>query len=901
MSNLPTRKQLWESMTKQEIEVGCGFLLQGKTAGSEATVRNILNALAKSMRFRPDYIRRRDPAKNTADLVKRVGTQDFLEFRDDVIRASIVAQRTPMLVAFLDAVGVPHKNGFVEGEPDPPNASQFAKGIREILTQFNPREVAQYLGYLALYGGSFWSALPSAIHELNINLPALLAPEPAQSPPPEVTQNAPPEATAAAAEDSDEFTNLDNWLIQTAVATAFGEMGALSPDRLEDLVEEVVSLNATRHHTLFHRGYFHALFNKPFQFNFPGENEERRLWYMTGVIFGLLRANRRKEVLGLFHDHPELADRLRANIRVRCGSMLLPHLYPLLWEAKEFSTLLHWLEKQLEYTATERCMNLLLDLQSDTSNMVRRGEWVEADGFLRFMEGFIPRRPDLSDELKAYMIPINARRRAQVLQLKGDFRGAEALLKPLSETEELEDSGNALCDLALMKAGFRSLTGILPTKDEPAASATADALQKCRELLESAIQRHPDSATNAYLCLGLQSVVRRKAQEGTHFLTAALAGMLKKEDAYSEGGLIQWTRFLLGLAMLENADPREFQYARNYIDQSLSCDCNFPSWLWIRALHAASLFDDTSLAASIADYLLNGKGSAAWDAIWQSGLAASAPTLRQKYLEWLEIAKVSLHDKWDRLTTLLPVSLKDQDTEQAESILDALEGIAAQGGPYRGMLAKLLEDDRNYSPAWSLDDALETRIKLLEIDGDMVAAIALLRNRFFTLRNSTDTATAMLAGATLSWMESLNADKADVDELRKLLPADAVPTPEDTCRLKAGAKVTVLYIGGNETQMAYERDIRSELLNRYPGLTLEFYFPGWTSRWNVHLERVKSLMNKSHVVVLNTLVRTQFGRHVRSACTPERPWFPCTGRGRKSLSSSIELAAVWVANKRSHL
>jgi hypothetical protein len=154
------------------------------------------------------------------------------------------------------------------------------------------------------------------------------------------------------------------------------------------------------------------------------------------------------------------------------------------------------------------------------------------------------------------------------------------------------------------------------------------------------------------------------------------------------------------------------------------------------------------------------------------------------------------------------------------------------------------------------------------------------------------------AETILERMAENRADQADLDNLRALLPRSEPELEADVCPLKGGAAVYVLYIGGNETQMAYEAGIRSELIREYPGLKVEFYFPGWSSNWNVHLDRVRPKIFQANAVVLSTMVRTQFGESVRSLCDSSAPWFPCTGRGKTSLKRSIEAAALWAANKK---
>jgi len=310
------------------------------------------------------------------------------------------------------------------------------------------------------------------------------------------------------------------------------------------------------------------------------------------------------------------------------------------------------------------------------------------------------------------------------------------------------------------------------------------------------------------------------------------------------------------------------------------------------------LFDDKSLGQRIPEHLLKKQGSAAYHVIWQSGLVVTVASLRETYLAWMEDAPLPSHEKWKRLGGMLPVALQDGDVAQAEGILDAMEGMATQDGRYRAEFLSLLEDDKNYSPAWEVDNAVHSRIKFHELEGNLADAAALLRSRFFALREAGDSISIQEAAAILEWMQELGTDRADIEQLRALLPKSELPAAPDDCPLKAGTPVCVLYVGGNETQAAYEAEIRSELLRLYPALKVEFYYPGWDSRWNVHLDKVRPKIFQSDAVVLSRMVRTQFGRHVRTSCNSATPWFPCTGKGKQSLKRSIESAALWAANQK---
>jgi hypothetical protein len=114
--------------------------------------------------------------------------------------------------------------------------------------------------------------------------------------------------------------------------------------------------------------------------------------------------------------------------------------------------------------------------------------------------------------------------------------------------------------------------------------------------------------------------------------------------------------------------------------------------------------------------------------------------------------------------------------------------------------------------------------------------------------------------------------------------------PKDVTGSPLSARV--LYVGGNETQKSYRDRLKRELGDEQPALDVEFYFPGWDS-WSSHLAKLKPMINKADVVVLNPLMPTLLGRHLRATCNAKHPWFPCTGRGFAALKNSIMAASAW--------
>ena len=89
------------------------------------------------------------------------------------------------------------------------------------------------------------------------------------------------------------FTTLDGLLILAAVNTAQGIEGALDEDQLDDVVDELVKLNASRHQSYFHAGYpGRALRQSRSARNCRQRIKSRLRWYWTGAVQGWARRER---------------------------------------------------------------------------------------------------------------------------------------------------------------------------------------------------------------------------------------------------------------------------------------------------------------------------------------------------------------------------------------------------------------------------------------------------------------------------------------------------------------------------------------------------------------------------------------------------------------------------------
>lgn len=898
--SVPNLKQMWEALSSDEKRVACECLFLSEEPFIRNKTKPIIEELARANRFREKFIQGKLALEKAKLLYQRAHTPDFSIYRDDLIAAWLVERCRPTLCGFLDAAAVAHQDGFRNGAEngEAPSLADCREALRFVAESEAPREGALYVAYLLNFEREEWPHLATAVEEEALDLDGMLRPRRPEKDEAVPQRQSATEEEAPQPEDSETFTTLDHWLIRSAVDTAFGQEGALTRDQLEDLVEETTELNASRARSLFHRGFLHSLFDREHQFHFPGENEERRVWYFTGAILGLLRKSENKRCLDLLETERKLTKTVYSNNRVPCAMMLLRQLWDDLLESENFALLQDWIRAQAPAWHPREAETHLSRLHEHAATLLRRGQSAEALALLAFVRDRLLDVRQLNDGFVEWLRPFNDRKIAQAYQSQGSLSAAEEILEGVIHNEHFDSKGNATTDLALIKGGFRTLASILPDSDREAAMSTLDGLEKSLPLLRSAVKKHGHDAVNAHFCLGIHHTLKagENRTEAADHLKAAAAGMTAKEELYHEGRLIEWTRFLLGLALLETAEVSEYRNASERLEQAMGHETAYPLWLWERALQAAGLFDDDRLSKSICRHILGSRDQgASMRIVASSEILRKHPEIIPDYLAWLVEQRTQPAQKWKRLAALLEIALGSNRIRESEAILDALEGMALENSSCRKKFIRLLSEEDRYNPAWTERDAENRLVHLHELEGNAPEVATLLGKHFHEDQNREWSDRSFLA-EIVDRIESLKVDGFDVEALRDRI--DAAESEDSEHVAPTEIKAIILYVGGNEKQQAYEPVIRDRLAKKYPNLIVEFFFPGWSSNWNKPLEQILRRLDDADAVVLNSLVRTQFGRNLRKKCDGQTPWFPCNGRGEKSLRQSILRAAEWASNSR---
>lgn len=152
----PTAQRLWKSLGPEERLAAATHFCKEPPAEVAGTA---LAVLVKARHLRPQAARALDPQAQARILAT------VLDPGEPLAAALLVAlhlgERRPILAAFLDALGLPHEDGLMKAETEPPPALDRDGAGRAVsaLAAFPRHHVATYLNTLWLQEPERWSIL----------------------------------------------------------------------------------------------------------------------------------------------------------------------------------------------------------------------------------------------------------------------------------------------------------------------------------------------------------------------------------------------------------------------------------------------------------------------------------------------------------------------------------------------------------------------------------------------------------------------------------------------------------------------------------------------------------------------------------------------------------------------
>jgi len=154
----PSPALLWKGMAEeQRLQAAAAFWRESDNADQQIEAMVLL---AQKLKARPKYIATLPVEKKAKHLAHYVGMPDVLAAR--LLVSYHLGHQRPMMVAFLDALGIVHDNGLINDELSGAVADDKLKLGAEALASAYPADAVRlYFETLLLQDPDTWGGLAS--------------------------------------------------------------------------------------------------------------------------------------------------------------------------------------------------------------------------------------------------------------------------------------------------------------------------------------------------------------------------------------------------------------------------------------------------------------------------------------------------------------------------------------------------------------------------------------------------------------------------------------------------------------------------------------------------------------------------------------------------------------------
>jgi len=104
-----------------------------------------LAAVAQARHVRPVFLERQPRPQQHAEIVQSLARPALETAAGGLVRAWLVNKHKPMLVDFLNALGIENKDGVVDDLPKEMDDAKLKSAVETLLAKYPPEPVAVYL------------------------------------------------------------------------------------------------------------------------------------------------------------------------------------------------------------------------------------------------------------------------------------------------------------------------------------------------------------------------------------------------------------------------------------------------------------------------------------------------------------------------------------------------------------------------------------------------------------------------------------------------------------------------------------------------------------------------------------------------------------------------------------
>lgn len=887
---------LWTALEPDERAAAAKAYLGADTGGR----MQLDKIVAGARNFRPATVKKW-PEEKIVKAARHIPLQDP-EVAANLLTCYHVPGQLDMVAAFLDALGVSHDQGQIDARATIDAEKEVARSaIRGMVEEHGPRKSAVYLlalissGTVASETGGAW------LQELIDAQSPEADGETGES---RLTEAGPAEHhTEGEHVDEDQleeddptrqpsFTTLDRLLILAAVDAAQGIEGALNEDQLDDVVDELVTLNGRRHQSYFHAGFRNVLFDKPVREELPAENPSRLRWYWTGAVQGWARRERWDCIVREHATNPVVRE--LGNGSSAASVVAVRHIVEALRREGRTSEIAK-LVKVRAIVQQPRLFRMMLEAATE---LLGKGDAASA---LPLFELLMKTRTELEKRgvSPTERLLLDAHRRmAHCLRHLHQHARARRLLRDLLK-QDPDPNIHAMvhADLGLMVGGFDVLEEVLLPLRREELGGVVDRLAKGVEHFRDSVGIETAYSAHGHYCLGVLALARavedHKFEDAEHHLQCTRAHFSEAADSYSSN-LVEHGNLYFGIAKALQLSSNKLAHAADVITSSLASGARMPSYLIDQTVEALGLAEEKGDLKRVTEAIIETGGNPDLDELAKCQAALDhCPALADKLAERAEADGRSATNRAADLRSALRGYRHRGDWRAVGEVLDRLERLAKDDVAVPEFL-ELLEDRASYDLAWDLEDATIARARCHEDRGEFPEAVNVLRQDLFYRLATTERDAGLNDAAGI--LERIRGYGIDPDyysgmtsRYNGLLQAAEAEAPAEPDR---SGSVRVLVVGGGEKQAKAEDVVHARLKEEHPHIRARFIQSGWSGNWSRPFSEMEREMKNHDALVIIRFMRTHLGRGIRRSW--DGVWRSCWGSGPGAIVEAVARAAAAV-------
>ena len=883
---------LWMALTPDERMAAATSYL-----AAEADARKQLDwTLARARNFRPATVRKW-PEEKVVTATRHLPLNDP-NVAAPLLTCHHLPGQSDMVIAFLDGLGVSHEQGNVYSLSAIDAAEDVARSaVRGIVEEFGLRAVAVYLLTLRALGapageiGRAWlqEVLEAPGAEAAVEADESVAAD--EEVGEDRAEDDHPERDDPARQPS--FTTLDRLMILAAVDTAQGITGALSEDQLDDVVDELVELNAQRHQSYFHAGFRDVLFDRPVGEDLPAENRSRLHWYWTGAVQGWARRERWDCIAREHATNPVVRE--LGNGSTESSVAAVRHIAEALRREGRTTEIARFVEVPA-LVRQPALFKLLLDAATE---LLGKGDPAKA---LPLFELLMKTRRELERRgvSPAERMLLDAHRRmAHCLRHLHQHRRAQTLLGDLLR-QDPDPNIHAMvhADLGLLAGGFDALEEVVLPLRRDELAGFVDRLAKGVEHFRQSVDIETAYSAHGHYCLGVLALGRavddHAFEDAERHLQFARIRFSETADSYSNS-LVEHASLYFGIAKAQQLSPNKLAHAADVMTESMALGARIPDYLIEQTIEALALAEDKEDLHRVVSAVIDAEGGPVLDELAKCEPALDhCPTLCDALRTRAQSGGRTGSARAGDLRSALLGFQRQGNPEGAAEALDGLDKLAQDGVGVPEFL-ELLEHRSRYEPAWDRDDATVARARCLEAGGKYLDAVHVLQDLFHRLAAQERESGLDDAAGVLDRIRGYGIDPSSYGNLTDRYNAlaaqesEAVPSPEG----RPARIVRVLVVGGAQQQARAEDLVRQKLRDADPHIQVTFVQTGWSGNWHRKFGEIEGAMASHDALVIMRFMRTHLGRRIREKWTGG-PWRSCWGGGHGAIVDAVTRAAAAV-------